>query len=256
MIAELTDTSDRPTGPERLRNDGTRYVKGQINDDHYYAAWVLEKIGDRRAVPALIEALQDPDINYEAACALAHLGDQRAVPALLAALERAKGVPPTSVNGDMRYWAGYALMGLGHPEGIRTLLEVFKNDHDILRGYASEAFVEFPDKAAVPLLIRAAADKAAENASPASRKLHREIRGNAIVALGKIGDEAALPTLRALLADGGKEEVVARLRFDPPLFKKMTVHEAAAQAIEEIDHRRKADADADAGKPATGASGH
>ena len=242
VLAELKDTSDRPTGPERIRNDGTRYVAGQIVADHYYAAWVLEKIGDRRAVPALIEALQDPDINYEAACALAHLGDQRAVPALLAALERAKGGPPTSVNGDngdMRYWAGYALMGLGHPEGEKILLEIFKDGHLILRSYASEAFVEFPDKAAVPLLIRATADKNAESAPPELLRLHREIRGNAIVALGKIGDEAALPTLRALLADGGKEEVVARLRMDPPLFKTLTVREAAAQAIEEINHRRE-----------------
>ena len=69
VLAELKDTSDRPTGPERIRNDGTRYVAGQIVEDHYYAAWVLEKIGDRLAVPALIEALQDKDIDYEAACA-------------------------------------------------------------------------------------------------------------------------------------------------------------------------------------------
>ena len=89
---------------------------------------------------------------------------------MLAVLEPAKRSRPTSVNGDMRFWAGYALMGLGHAEGTKILLEVLQDDHATLRRYASEAFVEFPDKAAVPLLIRATADK------------NEEVRGNAIVA--------------------------------------------------------------------------
>ena len=252
VLAELKDTSDRPVGPERIRNDGTRYVAGQITEDHYYAAWVLEKIGDRRAVPALIEALHDEAIDYEAALVLGHLGDQRAVPALLAALERAKGDRQRRGQLDMRLWAGYALMALRHPTGSKTLVDFLNGQHDNelrppdaasaqtkqladqlaawQRQFAAEAFVQFPDKAAVPFLIRATADK------------DLGIRVNAIAALGKTRDGAALPTLRALLADSGEEKGTVRLRYDPPFFQKMTVHEAAAQAIEEIAKAAATDA--------------
>ena len=244
VLAELKDTSDRPVGPERRRSDGTPYVAGQIKEDHYYAAWVLEKIGDRRAVPALIEALQDEAIDYQAAIVLAHLGDQRAVPALLAALELAKGDQQKRGQSDMRLWAGYALMALRHPVGFKTMVDFLNGGHDdelrpsgaadaqtkqlgveaaaLQRRYAAEAFVEFPDKAAIPFLIRATTDK------------DIEVRVNAIAALGKTGDGAALPTLRALLADSGKETGRVRLRNEPPLFQHIAVREAAAHAIEDI----------------------
>ena len=131
------------------------------------------------AVPALIEALQDESINYQAAIVLAHLGDERAVPALLAALEQAKGIQPKSVNSDMRLWAGYGLLGLKHPTGLRTLVEFLRSAHDgelgrpchgdatsqrlaaqaasWQRRVAAEALSEFGGRDAVPFLIEAAA---------------------------------------------------------------------------------------------------
>ena len=51
------------------------------------AAWQLGQLGDRAAVPALIEALQDEseDVRWSAAWALGELGDEAAIPALEAA---------------------------------------------------------------------------------------------------------------------------------------------------------------------------
>lgn len=55
------------------------------------AAWELGKIGDRSAVPALIEALQrdeSEDVRWSAAWALGELGDKAAIPALEEASEK------------------------------------------------------------------------------------------------------------------------------------------------------------------------
>ena len=241
VIAEMKDRGPRPAAPGY---DITR----QIAQDRYYAAWVLEKIADRRAVPALIEALQDGAINYQTAIVLAHLGDARAVPALLATLERAKNVRSKSCQSDMRLYAAYGLLGLRHPAGLRTLMEFVKGKHDgelrrpdasdaasqrahaeaasWQRQFAAEALAEFGGRDAVPALIEAARhDKDVG------------VRVDATVALGNIGDEAAAPALRALLGDDSAETGRARLRYDPPLFKQMTVREAASQAIEQMKRK-------------------
>jgi HEAT repeat protein len=245
VIAELTDASDRPTG--RIRSNGARYVEGQIKDDHWYAACVLEKIRDPRAVSALIKALEDPDVSMEAAIALAHNNNERAAPALLAALERAKADGQPRGQLDMRFWAAYGLLGLRDPQGTKTIIRFLNGEHDvafqlpanadpqlrqlyaegnaIMRRHAAEAFIEFPDKAAFSTLLGATSDKDVE------------VRVNAITALGKIGDEAALPALRALLADRGTEEGRVHVSYDPSRSERMTVHEAAANAIEEVNRR-------------------
>jgi len=48
------------------------------------AAWQLGQLGDKSAVPALIETLQDEneDVRWSAAWALGELGDKSAIPAL------------------------------------------------------------------------------------------------------------------------------------------------------------------------------
>lgn len=54
------------------------------------AAWQLGQLGDRSAVPALIEALQtdeNEDVRWSAAWALGELGDEAAILALEAASE-------------------------------------------------------------------------------------------------------------------------------------------------------------------------
>lgn len=56
---------------------------------HPHLATLLGRIGDRRAVPALIAAMDDPDklVRFYTVRALGRLGDPRAIPALLGASE-------------------------------------------------------------------------------------------------------------------------------------------------------------------------
>ena len=56
VIAELNDKEPRPNRPEACDRRKAPYSRGQIIQYRYCAAHVLRRIGDKRAVPALIEA--------------------------------------------------------------------------------------------------------------------------------------------------------------------------------------------------------
>jgi HEAT repeat protein len=230
VIAELKDKSPRPTRWESCSDCKTLFSPGQIRQDRYYAAHVLGKIGDKRAVPALIETLQDESLYYQAAIILGDLGDERAVPALLALLEQARDRSRNSYapKTDMMLWAGYALMGLRHPEGLQTLVEFLNPEHNkVQRRHAVDALGKFGDRGAVPFLVEALNDEDVE------------VRVNAIMALGRIGDQVAVPALKESLKDTRQEKGHARQRYQPPmpLFKAMTVHEAALEALNQIEAR-------------------
>jgi hypothetical protein len=143
VIAELKDTSDRLT--KRTRSDGKPDVPGQITQDRYYAAGVLGQIGDRQAVPALIEALKDKAIGYQAAIALGEIGDPRAAGALKEMLK--------SADSDDRLWAGYGLAGIGDPAGVPAVAEFLKSPEWTNRCHAAEALGKFRDKRALGSLI-------------------------------------------------------------------------------------------------------
>ncbi len=69
---------------EALRNEGSYSVRATV-------AGILESLGDKRAVPALIEALHDWELRVReaAASALGILRDRQAIPALMEALHNA-----------------------------------------------------------------------------------------------------------------------------------------------------------------------
>lgn len=176
----------------------------------------------------MIETLEDESLNYQAAIVLADLGDERAIPALLTSLERERTRLRNSysANPDMMFWAGYGLLGLRHPEGLPAVVEFLRPEHhEIRRRYAVDALGKFGDKGAVPFLIESLRDEDVE------------VRVNAIMALGRIGDEAAVPALKESLKDTSQETGRARLRHQPPmpLFKAMTVHQAALEALKQIE---------------------
>ncbi len=230
VIAELNDKDPRPNRPRECNSCKFPFSPAQIEQDRYYAAHVLRKIGDKRAVPALIETLQDESLNYQAASVLGDLGDQQAVPALLASLEQARDHSrnPSSTNTDMRLWAGFGLLGLKHPQGLATVAEFLRAEyHEVKRRHAVDALGKHGDKDAVPFLIESLHDTDVE------------VRVNAIMALGRIGDKAAVPALKEALKDTNQETGRARIRYEPPspLFKPMTMQEAALQALKQIETR-------------------
>ena len=82
----------------------------QIKSDRYYAAHLFGDLKDARAVPILVSMLKDPDVNYIIPWSLGEIGDRAAIPPLIETLD--------DKNPDMRVLAIYALEKLGAKEAV------------------------------------------------------------------------------------------------------------------------------------------
>jgi HEAT repeat protein len=116
----------------------------------------LGRIGDRSAVPALVEALKDPEtgVRREAAKALGAIKDARAVAALVEAL----GDRDTNV----RLYAAYALGEIKDPKAAEALLRALRDPEWCVRDQAAWALREIGDPKIVGPLAAALEDQKAD----------------------------------------------------------------------------------------------
>lgn len=205
------------------------------DESPWWAAQVLGELGDRRATPYLAAALREgpPPTRQFAARALGELADPSAVDALIKALD--------DDETKVRVEAMMALGKLGGPRAESSLLAVLRNRTDPGRWAAAWGLADLASKAAAP-------DFLAELKAPHSKLIGLAARGLAaagqteaapvladlvadpglnltdlpqvIAALGRLGDESALPALRRYLGSSIPETAQAareaiRLITDP-----------------------------------------
>ena len=82
----LADRSDRSPGQGTPGGNWT--LRAQIRADRYYAAHLLGDLRDPRAVELLVPLLNDADVAWIVPRSLGEIGDRRAIPPLLQALDR------------------------------------------------------------------------------------------------------------------------------------------------------------------------
>jgi HEAT repeat protein len=129
------------------------------------AADALEKIG-LAAVPALVQALRDPDrrVSEPAAQALRMMGHAATVPALRQACGHTNQAVPALLNalhsGDWRVReAAAALLGaIGDPEAVAALTQASYDGDREVRVAVVRALELIGDAAAIPPLLRALRD--------------------------------------------------------------------------------------------------
>lgn len=223
------------------------------------------------AVPALIGALKDPDVEVRRAAAqsLANLQDPRAVPALIAAL----GDADTEVRGA----AASGLAALEDPRAVPALVGLLKDKSPEVRYHALAALANFPDGVPADAILAALEDSNADIRQVAmslatSRVSHDEddttpadprfvaaftrllkdgspdVRQAAVSGLGELRLTKAPPELLALVTDKS-EDVRQQLAYslgqigDPkgvPALKTLLtdasgeVREAAVHGLSEI----------------------
>ena len=151
------------------------------------AAQSLSNLQDPRAVPALIEALKDSDaeVRASAAEALGNLEDARAVPALIGLLKDG--------NVEVRRHALGALRNMPGKPSAEPFLPALSDTDAEVRQEAIQGVAESGDKRGVQPLIKLLSDPSAE------------VRSAAASGLGELGDPAAAEPVAALLRDSNAD---------------------------------------------------
>ena len=191
-IPPLAQTLTDPHAPAAMRRAVAEALGGRGDFDTKAAiAWsmplpsaeALGRPGDPAAIPALIQALADPDaaVRHAAAHALAWLGDPAAFPILAHAL--------ADSDAGVRRDAAIALGDLGDPAALPHLVQALADRDGSVRVYAAYALGYLGDSAAISPLLQAFADR------------DGSVRVAAAYALGRLGDPAALPHLTHALND-------------------------------------------------------
>jgi HEAT repeat protein len=147
---------------------------------------VLGQIGERRAVPVLVKALDgDPRVAVAAATALGDIGDPQVAPQLMSLL--------TAPNDELRAAAARGLGLIEHAPAATALRELIQNDAD----------EKVRAEACVSLALVGDASVASEIAAALPRL--RDERKEVVWILGHIGGQECVPVLVECLTDRDRE---------------------------------------------------
>lgn len=156
------------------------------------AARSLKKVGDERAVDALIDALRYKTwhsdyiilsaVRENSAEALGRIGDERAIPYLIRSMEE-------DPDEEVRLKAAWSLGEIGDPEAVDALIAALEDTNWSVRRTAANSLGMIGDPRAVPYLINALEDH------------DWHVRKYAAVSLGKMKDEKAIPILLEAMDD-------------------------------------------------------
>ena len=146
------------------------------------AAHALSKIGDARAVDALIDTLQDRDVTViaKAAFALGRIGDARAIPALVRLLGHE--------SRELQSTLASVLEGFGLP-AVPPLLDALADERWQAREQAAYILGFIGSRDAVPALTRTLSDR------------HWQVRFASVHALGDLGGEVSRQAVQAMHDD-------------------------------------------------------
>jgi HEAT repeat protein len=181
---KASDPKDPNTWIKRLSDSDPRVRQQAVRE--------LRKLKAKQAAPQVAELLKDPVVREEAASALRDIGTPAQVPALLEAVDTTVGAgSDTATRAANRTNAriAEALGEIGDAGGGPTLLRLARSNDDVVRLEAVQALGEVKFRGAVPELSLLIDD---QSAPPLLVK-------KAIVALGDIGDPAAIPALQHAL---------------------------------------------------------
>lgn len=145
QLSQLINVGEAKKYPNLVDDVGKVFRESKTDDPRIrqYLSMVLGNLGDRRATPLLVDALQDssPETRIYAALGLGRLRDPAAVPSLLDVAAKDER--------DVRKAAIYALGEIGDPRALPWLVEALQDPIADVRFNAAIAVTRFGDKRAI-----------------------------------------------------------------------------------------------------------
>jgi len=172
------------------------------------AARELGKLKATNAIDSLITALGDSEaaVRRSAVIALGEIGDAKAIPPLMEII--VSDITSISIN------AVDSIGKIGGRSAVRALIQILGYEVESVRKRATEALIRI-GAPAVEYLIEAL------------KVQNLTIRHQAVMALGQIGDERAIPALRKI----ARIDITRILHIN----KEKTLRQAAREAIDKIN---------------------
>lgn len=211
QLSQLINVGEAKKYPN-LVNDVIRVYDQAKNDDpriRQYLSMVLGNLGDRRAAPLLIDALNDraPETRIYAALALGRLKDPRSVDPLLKVF--------ATDERDVRKAAAYALGEIRDPRALEPLAGALADPIADVRYNAAIAVARYGDTRSIGVL-REMLDRARLDRIPGMRPDQKD----ATIL-------AAIPALVRIAPEEAKTLLAPLAKSDP----SMDVRSAATEAL-------------------------
>jgi len=174
-----------------------------------YLALTMGNLGDARAIPALVEGLNDTDAENQiyTLWALGSIGDRAAVPSILVRL--------TSSEPAVRKTAAYVLGVMKDPAAVHDLQVALNDSSNDVRWNAAMALAQMNDTSGADLLVGLLDRGYVDNLEGMTPQQKSEVLINAIKCLG---------TLKFVPA---QEKIAALSQNDPDL----SVRDASLEAL-------------------------
>ncbi len=166
---------------ETLRYDSWQDEYSVMGSVRAYAAEALGRIGDKKAVNGLIDALEDPDseVRWKSAESLGKIKDLQALESLIYSLE-------TDEDEYVRKFAARALGELKDPLATDSLINALKDKEWAVRKSSAQALGRIGDKKALKPLLNVLNDEDVD------------VRRQAVISLEKMKKHAIKPLLEKL----------------------------------------------------------
>jgi HEAT repeat protein len=184
---------EKPDGADELEKQGVEGLVHALRDStdpmvRQYAAYLLGKAQNPRAIQPLIEALGDFDksVREQAMLALSALG-KAAIEPLSAAMKEPKW--------ETRYRAAEALGKIADEKAVKPLIQALKDNRDHVRYMAVKGLREFGDSDATEPLTILLKDE------------NRYVRMMAVQVLGALGGKKVHKELKKALETEDDEKV-------------------------------------------------
>lgn len=184
---------EKPEGSAELEKMGVEGLVHALRDStdpmvRQYAAYLLGKAQNPRAIQPLVEALGDFDksVREQATLALSAIG-KAAIAPLSAAMKEPKW--------ETRYRAAEALGKIADEKAVQPLIQALKDNRDHVRYMAAKGLREFGNSEAVDPMIILLKDE------------NKYVRMMAIRALGALGGKKVHDALKQALEAESDEKV-------------------------------------------------